>query len=180
MKKKEKKDRFGVLKNTFYAVKVIFKASPFLLPGFTLSVFAYWLFDNYIKNVYFLDKMLNIVTEGGTFETFMKTLIIFCVAGVFAQFCDCAGDYIASTENKKVYKLLNEKIFRKACSVDIECYENPQFYDNYKRATDVINNDMTFSLSWYLGSLIAFIGVGVSLTSYICSVDPKILFSLSV
>ena len=168
MKKKEKKDRFGVLKNTFYAVKVIFKASPFLLPGFTLSVFAYWLFDNYIKNVYFLDKMLNIVTEGGTFETFMKTLIIFCVAGVFAQFCDCAGDYIASTENKKVYKLLNEKIFRKACSVDIECYENPQFYDNYKRATDVINNDMTFSLSWYLGSLIAFIGVGVSLTSYIC------------
>ena len=76
MKKKEKKDRFGVLKNTFYAVKVIFKASPFLLPGFTLSVFAYWLFDNYIKNVYFLDKMLNIVTEGGTFETFMKTLII--------------------------------------------------------------------------------------------------------
>lgn len=178
MKKKEKKDRFGVLKNTFYAVKVIFKASPFLLPGFTLSVFAYWLFDNYIKNVYFLDKMLNIVTEGGTFETFMKTLIIFCVAGVFAQFCDCAGDYIASTENKKVYKLLNEKIFRKACSVDIECYENPRFYDNYKRATDVINNDMTFSLSWYLGSLIAFIGVGVSLTSYICSVDPKILFFL--
>ena len=37
---------------------------------------------------------------------------------------------------------------------------------------------MTFSLSWYLGSLIAFIGVGVSLTSYICSVDPKILFFL--
>ena len=177
-KDKEKKDRFGALKNTFYAVKIIFKASPFLLPGFTLSVFAYWLFDNYIKNVYFLDKMLNIVTEGGTFASFMKTLIIFCVFGVFAQFCDCAGDYIASTENKKVYKLLNEQIFRKACSVDIECYENPQFYDNYKRATDVINNDMTFSLSWYLGSLIAFIGVGVSLTSYICSVDPKILFFL--
>ena len=178
MKQKEKKDRFGVFKNTVYAVKIIFKASPFLLPGFTLSVFAYWLFDNYIKNVYFLDKMLNIVTEGGTFETFMKTLIIFCVFGVVAQFCDCAGDYIASTENKKVYKLLNEQIFRKACAVDIECYENPKFYDNYKRATDVINNDMTFSLSWYLGSLIAFIGVGVSLTSYICSVDPKILFFL--
>ena len=178
MNKKEKKDRFGVLKNTVYAVKIIFKASPFLLPGFTLSVFAYWLFDNYVKNVYFLDKMLNIVTDGGTFESFMKTLIIFCIFGAFAQFCDCAGDYIASTENKKVYKLLNEQIFRKACAVDIECYENPLFYDNYKRATDVINNDMTFSLSWYLGSLIAFIGVGVSITSYICSVDPKILFFL--
>lgn len=178
MKNKEKKELFGGLKNTFYAVKIIFKASPFLLPGFTLSVFAYWLFDNYIKNVYFLDKMLGIVTDGGTFENFMKTLIIFCVFGVLAQFCDCFGDYIASTENKKVYKLLNEQIFRKACAVDIECYENPKFYDNYKRATDVITNDMTFSLSWYLGSLVAFIGVGVSLASYICSVDPKILFFL--
>ncbi len=177
-KDKNKKSRSTVIKNTVYAVKVIFKASPFLLPGFTLSVFAFWLFDNYIKNVYFLDKMLNIVTEGGTFESFMKTLIVFCVAGAFAQFCDCAGDYIASTENKKVYKLLNEKIFRKACSVDVECYENPKFYDNYKRATDVINNDMTFSMSWYLGSLIAFVGVGASLASYICSVDPKILIFL--
>ena len=102
MNENEKKpSRSAVLKNTFYAAKVIMKASPFLLPGFTLSVSAYWLFDNYIKNVYFLDKMLNIVTEGGTFESFMKTLIIFCVAGVVAQFCDCAGDYIASTENKK-------------------------------------------------------------------------------
>ncbi len=179
MKNKEKKELFGGLKNTFYAVKIIFKASPFLLPGFTLSVFAYWLFDNYIKNVYFLDKMLGIVTDGGTFENFMKTLIIFCVFGVLAQFCDCFGDYIASTENKKVYKLLNEQIFRKACAVDIECYENPKFYDNYKRATDVINNDMTLSLSWHLSSLVAFIGVGVSLASYICSVDPKILFFLT-
>lgn len=179
MKNKEKKELFGGLKNTFYAVKIIFKASPFLLPGFTLSVFAYWLFDNYIKNVYFLDKMLGIVTDGGTFESFMKTLIIFCVFGVLAQFCDCFGDYIASTENKKVYKLLNEQIFRKACAVDIECYENPKFYDNYKRATDVINNDMTLSLSWHLSSLVAFIGVGVSLASYICSVDPKILFFLT-
>lgn len=179
MKNKEKKELFGGLKNTFYAVKIIFKASPFLLPGFTLSVFAYWLFDNYIKNVYFLDKMLGIVTDGGTFENFMKTLIIFCVFGVLAQFCDCFGDYIATTENKKVYKLLNEQIFRKACAVDIECYENPKFYDNYKRATDVINNDMTLSLSWHLSSLVAFIGVGVSLASYICSVDPKILFFLT-
>ena len=58
------------------------------------------------EDMYFLDKMLNIVTDGGTFENFMKTLIIFCVVGVFAQLCDCAGDYIASTENKKVYKYL--------------------------------------------------------------------------
>ncbi len=178
MKNKEKKDRFGVLKNSLYAAKIIAKASPVMLPGYTLSIFGYFFFDRYLKNVIFLDKMLGVVTDGGTFETFMKTLIVFCIVGIGAQFLDCFGDYLSSSENKKVYKLLNEQIFRKACSVDVECYENPKFYDNYKRATDVINNDMTLGFSWCLSNMVAFIVVGGSLASYICSVDPKILFFL--
>lgn len=178
MKQKINKPRSGVLKNSLYAVKIISKAAPFMLPGYTLSIFGYFFFERYLKNVIFLDKMLNIVTDGGTFETFMKTLAIFCIAGVFAQFLDCFGDFISSSENKKVYKLLNEQIFTKACSVDVECYENPEFYDNYKRATDVINNDMTLQFSWCLSQMTAFIIVGGSLASYICSVDPKILFFL--
>lgn len=178
MKKKEKKERFGVLKNSFYAAKIITKASPFMLPGYTLSIFGYFFFDRYLKNVIFLDKMLGVITDGGTFETFMKTLIIFCVVGIGAQFLDCFGDYLSASENKKVYKLLNEQIFRKACSVDVECYENPKFYDNYKRATDVINNDMTLEFSWCMSNMVAFVVVGGSLASYICSVDPKILFFL--
>ncbi|MBQ8209906.1 MAG: ABC transporter ATP-binding protein [Clostridia bacterium] len=176
--KKEKKDRFGVLRNSLYAAKIITKASPVMLPGYTLSIFGYFFFDRYLKNVIFLDKMLGVITDGGTFETFMKTLIIFCIVGIGAQFLDCFGDYLSASENKKVYKLLNEQIFRKACSVDVECYENPKFYDNYKRATDVINNDMTLEFSWCLSNMVAFIVVGGSLASYICSVDPKILFFL--
>ncbi len=176
---KQKSEHFAAIKNTVYAVKIIFKASPYLLPGYTVSIFGYWFFENYLKNVVFLDKMLSIVTDGGTFETFMKALIIFCIAGIVAYFLDCFGDFISSSENKKVYKLLNEQIFRKACNVDIECYENPKFYDNYKRATDVINNDMTLEFSWCLSNMIAFIAVGASLVSYICSVDPKILLFLS-
>lgn len=178
MNKKERKDRFGVLKNSLYAVKIITKAAPFMLPGYTLSIFGYFFFDKYLKNVVFLDKMLGVITDGGTFEIFMKTLILFCIAGVGAQFLDCFGDYISSSENKKVYKLLNEQIFRKACSVDVECYETPEFYDNYKRATDVITNDMTLGFSWCLSNMVAFIIVGGSLASYICSVDPKILLFL--
>lgn len=179
MKTKEKKERFGVFKNAFYAIKIISKASPFMLPGFTLSIFGYFFFDRYLKNVVFLDKMLGVITDGGTFETFMKTLILFCVVGVFAQFLDCFGDFLSTSENKKVYKLLNEKIFMKAASADVECYENPEFYDNYKRATDVVNNDMTLGFSWCLSNMVAFIVVGGSLASYICSVDPKILFFLT-
>ena len=176
--KKEKGERYGVLKNTFYAIKVITKASPVMLIGYTASIFGYFFFDNYLKNVVFLDKMISIITDGGTFSSFMKMLILFCAMGIFAQFLDCFGDYLSSSENKKVYKLLNEQIFRKACAVDVECYENPKFYDNYKRATDVINNDMTLELSWCLSNMIAFIAVGANLVSYICSVDPKILFFL--
>ena len=175
---KNKKSRSAVIKNTFYAVKVITQASPFLLIGYTLSITGYWFFERYIKNVIFLGKMINTVTDGGTFRQFMLILLAFCGFGLVAHFLDCAGDFIASSENKKVYRLLNNRIFRKACQVDIECYENPEFYDTYKRATDVINNEMSAEFSWMTGQMVSFAITAVGLVSYICSVDPIILVFL--
>ncbi len=179
MDNKEKKpSRSAVIKNTAYAAKVITKASPFLLIGYTLSITGYWFFESYIKNVIFLEKMINTVTEGGTFRQFMLILLAFCGFGLIAHFLDCFGDFIASAENKKVYRMLNEQIFRKACQVDVECYENPKFYDNYKRATDVINNELSAEFSWMTGKFISSAITAVGLVSYICSVDPIILVFL--
>lgn len=178
-KEKTKPSRSTVIKNTFYAVKIITKASPFLLVGYALSTTGYWFFESYVKNVIFLEKMINTVTLGGTFREFMIILLAFCGFGILAHFLDCFGDFIASAENKKVYRLLNEQIFRKACQVDVECYENPKFYDNYKRATDVINNDLSMSFSWCTGHLVSSVFTGGSLVAYICTVDPKILLFLS-
>lgn len=174
----KKPSRSAVIKNTIYAAKVITKASPFLLIGYTLSITGYWFFESYIKNVIFLEKMINTVTGGGTFRQFMLILLAFCGFGLLAHFLDCFGDYIASAENKKVYRLLNERIFRKACQVDVECYENPEFYDTYKRATDVINNELSVEFSWTTGKLISAAVTAVGLVTYICSVDPIILVFL--
>lgn len=175
----KKPSRSAVIKNTIYAAKVITKASPFLLIGYTLSITGYWFFESYVKNVIFLEKMINTVTEGGTFRQFMLILLAFCGFGLLAHFLDCFGDFIASAENKKVYRMLNEQIFRKACQVDIECYENPKFYDNYKRATDVINNELSAEFSWTTGKFISSAITAVGLVSYICSVDPIILIFLT-
>ncbi len=175
----KKPSRSAVIKNTIYAAKVITKASPFLLIGYTLSITGYWFFESYVKNVIFLEKMINTVTEGGTFRQFMLILLAFCGFGLLAHFLDCFGDFIASAENKKVYRMLNEQIFRKACQVDVECYENPKFYDNYKRATDVINNELSAEFSWVTGKFISSAITAVGLVSYICSVDPIILVFLT-
>ena len=177
--KEQKPSRSAVIKNTIYAAKVITKASPFLLIGYTLSITGYWFFESYVKNVIFLEKMINTVTEGGTFRQFMLILLAFCGFGLLAHFLDCFGDFIASAESKKVYRMLNEQIFRKACQVDIECYENPKFYDNYKRATDVINNELSAEFSWTTGKFISSAITAVGLVSYICSVDPIILIFLT-
>ena len=39
---------------------------------------------------------------------------------------------------KNVLKQINNKIFAKAVSLDVACYEDPRFYDKYQRATDVL------------------------------------------
>ena len=111
--KEQKPSRSAVIKNTIYAAKVITKASPFLLIGYTLSITGYWFFESYVKNVIFLEKMINTVTEGGTFRQFMLILLAFCGFGLLAHFLDCFGDFIASAENKKVYRMLNDRFSAK-------------------------------------------------------------------
>ena len=65
---------------------------------------------------------------------------------------------------KRVLKLLNDRIFEKALSVDVACYENPEFYDKYQRATMVTTNSffelICFDFSAFV-AVSAVFGAGV-------------------
>lgn len=60
------------------------------------------------------------------------------------------------------------------------CYENPEFYDKYKRATEIITEDHILAFSWYLSNIIAGSLTGIFLVIYVISIDPKILLILLV
>ncbi|MCD7797097.1 MAG: ATP-binding cassette domain-containing protein [Clostridiales bacterium] len=69
-------------------------------------------------------------------------------------------------------------IFEKASEADISCYEDPEFYDKYQCATDILTKGyfvlFSYILSILAGSVISF----VSVVSLVTAIDPVYLIFL--
>ena len=127
-----------VFKNIAYALKLVWECDKKLLIGYLINGFSAHIFMLYIQNILFLKVLLGILDSGSTFESYVGTLIKFLLLSVTLMGISCFTAYIISVSAKNVLKQLNNKIFNKAITLDVECYENPEFYDKYQRATNVL------------------------------------------
>ncbi len=175
----EQHEKVPVVKNLVWAVKIIYKADKWFLISGILSEAATNIFRSFIQSVLFLKVLVTIITDGGSFEYYAKNLMLFLLAGVVCEAISVWGDYVTNINQKKVFKQLNNMIFKKASAVDVSCYEDPAFYDKYQRAADILTNGYFVMFSWYLsivaGSLLSFISV----IGIVTTIDPSYLVFLS-
>ena len=127
-----------VFKNIIYALKLVWQSDKRLLIGYMINGFSANIFMLYIQNILFLKVLLGLLDSGSTFESYFKTLLAFFILSVSLMAVSCFTSYIVSASTKNVLKQLNNRIFTKAIALDVECYENPEFYDKYQRATNVL------------------------------------------
>lgn len=173
-------EQFKNLKNSLYAIKTIHKCAPLLLASFTLTQTAHWFFTGFIQEILFLKLLLQLIESGGSFKEYVFLVLLFAGAGLLAKGTDCLTDYFVCTRIKHFYKNLNDRIFKKAIKVDMACYENPEFYDKYKRATEIITNEHSSEFAYNLANIFAGGITGIFLIIYIISIDAKLLLILSV
>ncbi|MBQ7100261.1 MAG: hypothetical protein IJN81_01415, partial [Clostridia bacterium] len=178
--KKQGGERFRALKDTLYAVKICVQCAPLLLTAFIMTQTAYWFFTGFIQEILFLKLLLELIETGGSYKQYVMLVLMFAGAGLLAKATDCITDYFVCTRMKHFYKNLNNRIFKKAVEVDIACYENPDFYDKYKRATEIITSEHFSEFTWRLSNVFASTLTGVFLVIYIVSIDPRLLLILSV
>ena len=179
-RKQKKKEKQHNLHNLIYATKIIRQCAPRFLTAQVIMQISYWFFTGFVKDVLFHKLLLELITGGGTFKEYVILVIILVCSELLATGINCFSDYYGTIRWKRFYKNLNDKIFRKAVSVDMACYENPEFYDKYKRATEIITEDHILAFSWYLSNIIAGSLTGIFLVIYVISIDPKILLILLV
>lgn len=177
-KTKQKKERFENLKNTLYAFRIITQCAPLMLVSQVATMIAYWFFTGFVQEIMFLKVLLDIVENGGSFRQFAVMVAVFATAGILSKFVDCFGDYVCSRQMKIFYKNLNRKIFKKAVEVDMQCYENPEFYDKYQRATEIISDSHYSEFSYCFAMVISGGMTGIFLIAYVISIDAKILLIL--
>jgi ATP-binding cassette subfamily B protein len=164
-----------IIDNNAFMLKLIWKASPariflnllFSIIGHVMHFLFFVLLLRYILNsfstgIHASQVLLAVVTIG--------TLKI-----AFSIFENYFWQMYVPISDQNIYQHIQNLLFKKATEVDISCYEDPKFYDQYVKAMSEVN----IRAKAVLESISDFIGIlsYISLTTYVIFTIDPIMFS---
>ena len=176
-KEKEIKQKAHIFRNTAFMLKCAWKSAPLSLLIIYLAYILENVYYSVVISVMFLQTALSIIEGNGTFKEFAIKMCIIVFGKVFVDLFAYIDMYTVRTKFEiKCESYINSLIFKKAQEVELGCYENPDFFDNYNRATWVVERGgfkrIIEGSAWTIGSVVSII----FLVIYLVSIDPFLLF----
>ncbi len=172
LKRKEKeKTAHSMLSNIVFFVRLLFSVSPLLVIGeFLWGILM--ILPSRLISVLGVKYIIDVVTEGDNLERIFTAVAV--IAGVLIGSTLLSWlfrEFFWNVEREKVYYGLNKKLYEKARSLDLESYDNPEFYNNFiltiESSSDNIQNLLGLVRS-YVGNIISL----VTISSVLLSIDP--------
>ncbi len=176
MKPVDFKAKAHIFRNTAFMLKCSFKSAPIA----TILIYLAYISENVyyavVFNVMFLETALSIIEGNGTYREFVIKIGLIILGKLAVDlFGYVVFHPVRERQEIKLEGYINRLIFEKAQQVELGCYENPDFFDNYNRATWVIEKGAYKRIiegsAWTIGSVISII----SLAIYLYQIDPILL-----
>ena len=131
-----------VFKNNLFFMKMMFKASPkfVLFPSLDairgqVSIF--------FEHLILIGYVLEAAEFGYSFRKVATTILIFAAAITLGMvFTVLAGDYMQEKERPKVREKIKLMLYEKARSVDLSCYDDPEFYNSQVLAISEVDKQI--------------------------------------
>ncbi|MBR3817628.1 MAG: ABC transporter ATP-binding protein [Clostridia bacterium] len=176
-KEKNQKQKAHIFRNTAFMLKCAWKSAPLSLIIIYLAYILENVYYSVVINIMFLQTALSIIEGNGTFKEFAISMCVIVFGKVFVDLFAYIDMYTVRTKFEiKCESYINSLIFKKAQEVELGCYENPEFFDNYNRATWVVEKGgfkrIIEGSAWTIGSVVSI----VFLVFYLISIDPFLLF----
>lgn len=146
---KEKKRKIPSFKNNFYILSLIWKIAPgrvVLTFVVQLVSFASWTF----YSVVFMRYLFGSDSGSRTFGEAIVFVWIVAAAGILQYLLEAwfYMRYIPLTDIR-IHYAMNKMLFDKAVSVDVSSWADPEFYDDYTRATgEAMSRGLSVIWSW--------------------------------
>ena len=138
-KEKNQKQKAHIFRNTAFMLKCAWKSAPLSLIIIYLAYILENVYYSVVIGIMFLQTALSIIEGNGTFKEFAIRMCIIVFGKVFVDLFAYIDMYTVRTKFEiKCESYINSLIFKKAQEVELGCYENPEFFDNYNRATWVV------------------------------------------
>ena len=178
-KKKQAQQKAHILKNTAFMLGCALKSAPLSLLIIYFSYIAENVYYAVVINVMFLETALSVIEGNGTFREFAIRMCIIVLGKILVDLIGYIDVYTVRIKFEiKCESYINSLIFKKAQEVELGCYENPEFFDKYNRATWVVDKSgfkrIVEGSAWTIGSLVSL----VLLVVYLVSIDPFLLVFL--
>ena len=167
-----------IFKNVLYAIKMVWEADKKLLIGYFITEISNKVLSMYVQNILFLKVLLSIIDGQADFKTYFKYLLLFFGTYLTVNVISAYAERTRLISSKVVLKNVNNKIFEKATSLDVSCYENPEFYDKYQRATLVLSSSYYDLICWDVAAVIGGVIALICVIATVSVISPVYLLFL--
>ena len=171
MNKTKEKKNHSTFSNIFFFIGLLFKISPTLVIGeFFMGIVT--TLPTRLVSVVGLKYIIDVVTEGENLERIFYAVAAIAVLLIGSKvFAWIFQEFFWNVAREKVYYGLNKILYEKARQLDLESYDNPEFYNSFILTIESSSDNITNLLGLvrnYVGNLISFFTIaGVMLT-----IDP--------
>jgi len=164
-KKKETKQPLKkVISNNMFLIKLCFAASPALVIFPVLDAVRNQV-SIFFEHTFLIGYVLEAAEFGYPFKKVAFVIILlFILISVGMAFTVWVGDYVRAKEGPKVSRKIKLMLYERARELDLECYDNPEYYNEMVLAISEVDNQIerciTFLCNTFAG-LATFITTGI-------------------
>ncbi len=161
----------SMLSNMLFFLKLLYKCSPLLVIGEMIWGILLTL-PAQLVSVLGVKYIIDIVSSGD--RLYRVFWIVGAIAGIIILSKLAAWlfrEFFWNSEREKVYYRLNKSLYEKARSLDLEDYDNPDFYNNFILAIESSSDNIQNLLGLvrnYFGSLVSLI----TISGVLFTIDP--------
>lgn len=170
-KKQKEKTNHSMPSNIFFFVRLMFSVSPLLVLGELMWGLLMILPNNLIR-VIGVKYIIDVVTEGTNLERIFYAVIVIALVLVGSTVISWLfREFYWNMERERLYYGLNQKLYDKARSLDLESYDNPEFYNNFILTIESSSGNIQNLLGlvrMYIGHIISL----VTVASVLLTIDP--------
>lgn len=173
-KNKKTENNHSIFSNIIYFLGLMFKLSPGLVTGDILSGVMRVLPPRIIS-VVGIKYIIDVVSEGQNLSRIYYAVLFIAVVIIVSNVATLLyREFYWNMERERLYQRLNSTLYEKAHSLDLESYDNPDFYNNFILTIESSSDNIQGLLGLvqnYVANVISL----VTISSIILSIDPLCL-----
>lgn len=163
-----------IFKNTKFMLKLVIKHTP----AYLLWILTYNIIRSLIDvtiSVYLVKQVFNALENALSFSSILSLVGIMALLQIVNQVLQATiSSYIIPIQKLKLHSKLQSDLFGKAISMDLECYDDPTFYNDFVLSLNEIDNRANNVINEF-GKLISRILSVVTISAILFTIEPILI-----